>query len=497
MPANLVTYGILVSSAQVQISSVNVIDPSGKIVTAGISITSSSRSSINYSSVTVTNNGANGIQIIGSSMTLISYSIAQANNSMGIGGAIYLQGASSNTFTLFIASNSAGHGMYLDLNSNSNTISLSTMTGGGTGYALNLNGASTNTISHSLITSSGGSGYGVYLNANSNFNSITFSTVTSYNGYSSLELNQASSNTIANLIILNGAQLFGNSNGNVLSYIIINSQNGGSSGYGIYLNLASSNTIVNSIISNPPGYGVYLNSGVNGNIIAFSTITSDSSYDALYIQQGSSNVITNSYMQGAGNAANIGSSVGTVISSSVLVATGTASNGLNLGGSNINIFVSSSSIRGGPQGSGVFIGGWSWGSLNFTSVTISGAQSGMFINEQFANTVLSIASMTFQNWLPGATAINFQNGPFVSTFSNVNFADTNIAVNVNASMLPLGSQIIMQQSTGTRMGPAYADDPQGYVYWPGYAGANLPLGCGTGFNVTKSVAGIMRRSRRQ
>ncbi|MBI4247972.1 MAG: fibronectin type III domain-containing protein, partial [Elusimicrobia bacterium] len=82
--------------------------------------------------------------------------------------------------------------------------------------------------------------------------------------------------------------------------------------------------------------------------------------------------------------------------------------------------------------------------------------------------LITLSSVTFQGPLPaGATAINFDtaNTNFVSTFTNINFADTNVAVNVNGANLTSGARITMRAASGSRAGPNYENDSAGRVDW--------------------------------
>ncbi|MBI5883858.1 MAG: hypothetical protein HZB91_12235 [Elusimicrobia bacterium] len=97
--------------------------------------------------------------------------------------------------------------------------------------------------------------------------------------------------------------------------------------------------------------------------------------------------------------------------------------------------------------------------------------------------IVSFSSVTFAGpLLSGTTAINFDMGtPFItSTFTNVNFADSNIAVNVRADLLNTNSRITMRDAKGPQAGEAFDNDPAGFpdvVEWPtATGGAAAPSG---------------------
>ncbi|MBI4375208.1 MAG: right-handed parallel beta-helix repeat-containing protein, partial [Elusimicrobia bacterium] len=157
VPTNPVQYGIIASSLNVIISSVNVDaggNPSNLIWTAGISL--SSWSAISHSSITVS--AAHGLWLRGSAMTTVSYSSVQANSASFY--PIYLNGASNNTFAVVFASNSASSSRALHASgADSNTVTQSYLWGGQRGVTLDT-GSDYNTIS--LSTMIGQSFYGLY-----------------------------------------------------------------------------------------------------------------------------------------------------------------------------------------------------------------------------------------------------------------------------------------------------------------------------------------------
>src|SRR5205823_3934407 len=103
----------------------------------------SSWTTISYTSVTV--QGAHGFWLAGATMTTVSFSSAQANS--GSSYPLYVNGASANTFTAFLANNLAGYSVYLDTGANPNTLSQSAVVSNVPGYAaLRLVNNSYNTI---------------------------------------------------------------------------------------------------------------------------------------------------------------------------------------------------------------------------------------------------------------------------------------------------------------------------------------------------------------
>ena len=174
VPTSAQTYGVYASSAYVQISSVNVIDPAGKITNAGIAL--SNWSSVSYTTVTVAGPNAMGLWLQGSATSTVSYSAIQSNSSTA--PALYLNGTSAGAFTGVSADNPSGIAVLLDSNANGNTFSGSAMTSGAAGApALSLVGASGNVFGQSGVFNPAGPG--VVLDAASAGNAISLSTVSS------------------------------------------------------------------------------------------------------------------------------------------------------------------------------------------------------------------------------------------------------------------------------------------------------------------------------
>ena len=352
---NSVAWGVLASSPSIAITSVNVQDAAGNIWGAGMSL--GSYDTVSYSSVTVANASAYAFYLSGSSMTVVSYSSAQAANADT--GALYLTDASANAFTVFLASNPAGYGAYL-LNSNSNTISQSTMTGYNEG--LYLNGASSNTISGNYIY--GPNGNGAALDPGSNGNSINQSAITG--DTFGLYLNGASSNAVIGnyMYATNGDGVLLNTGANFNS---ISQSTMTGTIYGLYLNGASSNAVTASyMVGTTVGANLFTNS--NGNTITQSTMTG--TIYGLYFGGTSSNTASGCYIQGS-KAVLVSGSTGTIIAYSTLVSTWANGIGLQLSGGSVNLTLTSSTVQGGIGGEAISLDQGNTGAINLSSDTIT------------------------------------------------------------------------------------------------------------------------------
>ncbi|MFI5348659.1 MAG: right-handed parallel beta-helix repeat-containing protein [Elusimicrobiota bacterium] len=287
VPTHAMTYGVLISSAYVRLSSVNVQDAAGKISAAGIE--ASSWTTVSYTSVTVGGANAAGFWLPGSVGTIVSNSSAAVNSATGY-AALWLNGASFNTITLGFWTNPSGYAVVLDTNSNGNAISQATMTSGGAGYsALDLIAASSNTITQSSI--SGPAGTGVYLSSGSSYNTISNSTMTSDSANEALYVGGAF-NAVTQSYIANpagfGAYLDASSNFTTISLSSIAS---GGADAALTLNASSSNTFSSDYIGAAGADGADLLAGSGNNSLMFSTIASAGVDAALYLSASSSNTL--------------------------------------------------------------------------------------------------------------------------------------------------------------------------------------------------------------
>ncbi|MBI5245512.1 MAG: right-handed parallel beta-helix repeat-containing protein [Elusimicrobia bacterium] len=378
--------------------------------------------------------------------------------------ALYIWSSDSNTVARSFMSNPAGYGAVLYTGADYNTILDSTMSGGGFLYsALRIWANASNTVRRSFMSNP--TGYGARLDGGAVYNTISDSTMTS-GGYPALYIDDSDSNMVTRSFMSNpagyGAALSGGADHNTISDSTMTSN--AASYSPLYIGNSDSNTVTRSFMSNPAGTGAYLYDGADYNTISDSTMTG---YYGLYLYQSSSNTIASSYIQGS-TAVYVRGSTGTVISSSVLVGMLTSGSGLWMYNSSVNLSVSSSVISGGTQGAAVYLDAANSGELILSSITVQGAGTGVLIAQQAAGASLSIASMTFRSLPAGATAISFLSATMVSTFSRIDFSDAGIAVNVNAAALGGGSRITMDSFLGSKAGPPFENDPNGYVDWPGF-----------------------------
>lgn len=290
-PAVGMNYGIFASSANINLSSVNVRDPGSFISIAGVAL--SSYSSLSYSSVSV--QGAHGVRLDGK-FAAVSYSTA-ASNSSGF-YALYLSAVDSNTVTNSYISNPLGHGAYLEGGSDYNAISQSSIASAAGGYrALTVTGSDFNAVTGSLLSNP--AGYGAYLNGGADFNTISQSTMTSNSSFPALYVFASDSNTVTGSMITNpagyGAWLNSGSDYNAISLSTVTS-NATSVG-ALDFNGSRFNTVTASYISNPLGYGARLAGGSDSNAISLSTMTTNApGFMALYVTASDSNTVTTSFI---------------------------------------------------------------------------------------------------------------------------------------------------------------------------------------------------------
>lgn len=415
---NTISYGVYVSSTNAVINSVVVTDTLNFVSDSGLYIGANSYVTGSYFKM----QGAHGITL-GSNNTVELSTFTNAvfgKYSLNLSG-----GGSSNSFSQIYLSNPSGNAAYL-LGANSNTFTQSRVNSG--------------------LNSSGS-----FYIQNSASNQITQSFITNQPGYALQFDNTANNNTVSLSTITTA--MSGGSNG---AAVMIGAMSGG----GPY-----ANTVTQCYITNTAGPAVSFQVNAHDNNISWSTMTSfGSTYPALYLEKVSTETIANSYIAGA-SAVNINRSTGTVISSSIMVATNTTGNAVSFTGLGLNLSISSCVITGGAQGAGIAVGDWGAGLISLASNTVTGGQYGLSISTLSANAVFSVSSITFQNLTYGATAINFLGGQFVSTVTAAVFSSTNMAVDVNGSLLTSGSRITMRDASGAFAGASYENDPSGYVDW--------------------------------
>lgn len=421
--ANSIWYGINASSDSVMISSVNILDPLGRVAN-GIALTN--WSSISYSSITAKN--GTGILISGTGNE-VTYSTATTSHINY--RPLHLYGADSNRITHSNFFNSVGIAVE--------------------------NQGSNNSFAHCIIR---GSMNGLL----SNYGSTSSNTVTQCDisaDYASAVLLSGSYNTITE---------------STMSYV----QMGG-----------SYNIIRQSFIhSNANRWGQNSLSGISfyghNNLITQSTVTAT---DEGVVMSGSSNTLEASYVEGT-NAVKV-TGIGHVIESNVLVGLLSGGNGVitwTLDGIMAErLSIASNVIIAGPQGAGITVFLGNQGSNTFSSNTVMGGRHGVQIDSRTPGAVLTMSSITFSGLAPGATAIRFLGGTFVSDFPSIAFADPGISINVDASALSGDSCLNMISPSGTRSGPSFENDPFGYVNWGPSVCTTLPQGFTNISSVSLSV----------
>ena len=456
--ASAVSYGILASSANINISSVSVIS-GGLIGGAGIKISSYSR--VDYSTINVQDAYGLWLQGIhgGASDSYIS-------NSASGKYALYLDAVSSAAVSGSYLLNSAGTAISMRSGAAYNEISRSTaVTGGSAHRALELDGASTNTVRDCYFSAP--LTVGVML-AGGFGNTIERSTITINNGgYPALSLWGSHSNTISACNIYSQAGFAVHSEGssslNTISLTRIAANS--ASGHALKFDGGSSNTVVGSYLSNT-GNSIGFITGSQFNYISQSTVTSSlaGKYGVYFDASGWNNVI-DSYVQGS-TAVYTASSNPLIVRGSELQATDGV--GLSLLGVQ-GVFVTTSVISGGSGNAAVYVGPGNTDKVELDSNTIAGGAYGLSLSALSVGGSLEIRDIAFQTLSPGATAINFLSGVHNADIEGADFSSPDIDVNVNGSQLLATSNIFLGHPEG-KWGALYENDPFSYVNWPGMTG---------------------------
>lgn len=467
IPTVSVSYGVYASSAHVNISTVNVDGPA-YIWTAGIR--ASSWSAISYSSVTVL--ASRALWLEEAIRTSVSYTTI-TNNSTSL-PALYILGGGTNTVTNSMVINPSGHGAYVFQSSNFNTISYSTMISNrNTAVALFIETSDSNTVTDCYAQNLPGHAVMIHNGADDNlvFRSTAVSNTTDYYA---MYINLADRNLISSVIMRNNtghaAYLGAGSDYNEIrnsSMVAVTPLYSA-----LYLTDADNNSVTASLVRNNQGPAIEVLGGSDYTRIIQSTVVGNGfGKYALSIMSGLNNGVYASYVQGS-SSTRVDASVDTVISGSVLVATGTTGVVLHFTGAGSALTVATSTLRGaisgGSVGAGLLLDENSNGIIAVGSVTVTGVAYGVSVATGGGAFDLRVDSITFRNLSVGATAIHFLGGTFVSTITLASFEDWSLPSNVSGAALDLASRITMRFPGGSRSGPGYENDPNSLVQWHDY-----------------------------
>ncbi len=410
--------------------------------------------------------------------------ISQSSITSGGAGstALTIDGSSSNIITQTYLSAPAGFAAYLNAGASGNSISVSSMTSGSATYGtLVFDGVSTNTVSQCYVHGSGAGG-AVSLISGANYVTISNSVVTS-SGATADALTfdtNASYNTLTQSLVFNGngnaVALYWNAFNNTISFSTMSSND--PTDFGLFMLGAASNTISNSYVFDPTGAAASIDDS-NFNSISQTTIVDNDGGPSIdFVVGATSNTINLSYLTGAiftGDSYN-------TISQSTMTCWGGACVALDVSasswsrvtqsyiGGSVDVYNSTGAdinktVVYAPGATGIWVSG-NAGIIKLSSDTVAGANIGLQVGAQIPGASLAFSSITFGNLTAGATAVQFTGGVFVSTLNLFNFADTSIAINVDASGIA-GSTITMANYNGPRAGPLFSHDPFGEVIWPG------------------------------
>lgn len=383
-----------------------------------------------------------------------------ASNSIPL-SALYVYRASGNTVDGCVISNPSGDGAYLWDNSNNNTISRSSVTSNAAGkYAMHFSGSSGNQVQDSYLANP--PGYGLQFSGGA-VNQLLRSTVSVNSIYAAFTLDNSTGNTVSRSVISNlsgyGAFLGFGANHNTVDFSRISAD--AADYFAFKIQSSSFNIIYDNFISNPGGVA-YTSVFGTGNVLGRSTVTSGAwPYSAVFIDASDYHGVNDSYIRGA-DALFVRDSTGTGVAYNVLAATNMAGTGLRLDNS-AGLFSTANRISAG--GTGTLINAGCSGVIAVTSDTISGAARGFSADALAAGGSLAMSGVIFESLAPGATAINFLGGTFVSTITYATFNGTGPLVNVDGSLLAPGSAVTMRDYFGARAGPAYETDPGNRVFW--------------------------------
>lgn len=290
-----VPFAIVASSGYVKITSVTI---NALVNTSDAALSISSFTTVSYTTITV-GSTARGIKIdnaINSSVSWSSVTSAVA--------ALFIAGGASNTVSQSFF-DSPSMTVQIQQNSGYNTISQTTVTSSGSGNsAINLSDISSyNVVTNVYARANGAAAWGVsFTNCASNI--VSQSTLTGGGG---VLFNYYSTANVVTQSFLSGITdhivHFSSAASNTLSLSTITTNNASKAAVFYEGAGSSSNTLSQSYVANGSGNAVVLSTGVLNNKIMQSTITSNSSFNALYMIGASSNTVSsNTIANGAGVA---------------------------------------------------------------------------------------------------------------------------------------------------------------------------------------------------
>lgn len=387
----------------------------------------------------------------------------------------------SNSLTGNLIYSLSGHGVEIKAGSHGNALLRNLITGASAGkYALLVTGASSTTVADCAISNP--QGYGVQLQGGASHNALLRSTVSVNSAYSAFGIDASSFNTVDQSYISNpagyGALLGYGADANLISSSTLASA--ASSYFALKVVSSSSNTVTGSRLDNPAGIA-YTSVFGYGNSLARSTVTGSAfPHSAALLDACYGETITDSYLRAAGGL-HVRDSSATAVSSCTIAAAHASVPGLRLDAPGE---FSSSYNAISSQWAAVVLNAGSSGRVSFSSDELRGAAYGLRADAPAAGGSLALSGVGFYQDAAGAAAVTFLGGTFVSSFSAVNFASTNTAVNVDAALLQPGSYIHIDGNYGPRYGPTYETDPGGYVDWV-YTDTAAPAGCVQAVSVSK------------
>ncbi|MDX6771020.1 MAG: right-handed parallel beta-helix repeat-containing protein [Elusimicrobiota bacterium] len=430
----------------------------------------------------------------GSGTTTLSYSYAQSLSSTAVrilsgsdgnrvlqstavtnaaGPAAVFVAGDGNTLEGVFARNNAGIGLHLASGADGNLLSASTVTSNGASLdAFYLQGASSNTITGVYVEHGTASGNGLRA-VQSNYNAVSQSTIVARGTGSAAAISADSDHNQVTAGVLRGFSSEGlriasgaDFNTVSLSTIVVS----GVVGNALFVNNADSNTISDCYVENTYGTAAQITISADFTTVERSTMVSLSTFTdeyGLYVRRSSGTTVTASVIQGS-TAAFISGSTYTFIGQSVLIATNTRGSALGYGVGSKDIMLASSTLLAPSRGQGVWLGPSNTGAVIIGTVAFMDAGRGLHVEPQLPGFSLTVDSVSFSDLASGATAVFFAGGTFIATFTATEFDSPDLAANVDAAALGVGSRITMRSFTGESAGPENENDPSGFVQWVGY-----------------------------
>jgi hypothetical protein len=434
-----IQYGIQATSAGVALSSVSVFDSLNNAAFAEIAVTTGSVISSATVSVGLLAGSAHGIYLegTGSSVSYSSVTLNGPNGSTHFG--IYVNGASSTTISHTVVSMpNTGDALHID-RAGYAAVSFSSFNSVNCQNAMAFTGDTFSSVTNSYINGAGGTGLSI--DGTSSGIAIAQSTIAASSGGNQAVFLSGSANSLRSSFVSaasgNGINLAGGFN-NVVSSVVVSVKT--SATFALAFNADINDSVSYSSFTNLNGQAVVFEANASGNTLSYSSAATGIATPALYMTGVTGNSVMHGYFNNAfAYPVYLQTSSSNTISFSSMVGTG-VSPGLYLQNSSSNTFYSDW-ITATQSTAAYFDSSSGYNAVDFTTVAALGAQYGLFFAGASWNQVLGSV-------IDGGLWMDITAGHNSVQSSTMMAAGSNYALNLQTAQNNSVSLSYMQNLTG-------------------------------------------------